>query len=198
MRALRFLLPLLLIAAPLAAQDPRLSARLTPDAARSVQVLVDSARTSGLPVEPLILKALEGQSKNAPADRILSAVHLLLGALRDSRAALGADATAPELTAGASALRAGASAATVSALRRDRGHEVTVPLGVLTDLVARGIPAADASKAVTAMIRGGVADRDFLRLRAQVEDDIRTGAVPATALDRRLAGLPAAAAPRQP
>ncbi len=187
-----------LIAAPLAAQDQRLEARLAPETAREVLLLLDSARIASLPTEPLVQKALEGQSKNAPPDRIIGAVRQLLGGLRDARLALGEVASGPELIAGANALRAGASPAAVSALRRQRGREVTVPLSVLTDLVARGVSAAAASHAVTAMVGEGHADRDFLLLRTQVEQDIRTGVAPGSALDRRLSGLPASAPPRQP
>ena len=189
---------LLFLAPALAAQDTRLDARLAPETRREVLVLVDSARLAALPTEPLVQKALEGQSKNAPPERIIGAVRLLLGALRDARLALGGNATGPELVAGANALRAGAVPATVSALRRQRGSEVTVPLSVLTDLVARGVPAAAASRAVTTMVHDGLPDRDFLLLRTQVEQDIRTGTAPGNALDRRLSGLPAAAPPRRP
>jgi hypothetical protein len=192
------LLAPILFAGPLAAQDARLEARLAPETAREVRLLLDSARHAALPTEPLVQKALEGQSKNAPPPRIVGAVRLLLGALRDARLALGDDSPEPELIAGANALRAGAPPATLSALRRQRGRELTVPLSVLTDLVARGVGAAAASRAVSTMVGDGLADRDFLLLRTQVEQDIRTGVAPGSALDHRLSGLPAAAPPRQP
>lgn len=185
-------------AVPLAAQDARLTARFPDSDARAVQVFVDSARAAGLPTEPLVLKALEGKSKQASTERILGAVRAVLGGLRDARGALGTAATTEEVTAGANALRAGATSASMSALRRQRGREVTVPLSVLSDLVARGVAPGAASKAVESMVHDGVSDRDFLALRTQVEQDIRTGAIPATALERRLAGLPAAAPPRNP
>ena len=188
----------LLIAGPLAAQDGRLEARLAPETAREVRLLLDSARVASLPTEPLIQKALEGQSKNALPDRIIGAVRLLLGGLRNARQALGETVSGPELVAGANALRAGAPPAALSALRRQRGREVTVPLSVFTDLVARGVTAAAASHAVTAMVGNGHADQDFLLLRTQVEQDIRTGMAPENALDHRLSGLPASAPPRRP
>lgn len=188
----------LVFALPLAAQEARLTARFSPGDAHAVQVLVDSAKGAGLPTEPLVQKALEGKSKQAGTDRILSAVRALLVALQDSRTALGTSATLDEVTAGANALRAGATSASVGALRRQRGREVTVPLSVLADLVVRGVSPTAASRAVESMVHDGVSDRDFLLLRTQVEQDIRTGATPATALDRRLAGLPAAAPPRVP
>jgi hypothetical protein len=194
----RFLFPLLLLAAPLGAQDARLRNRLAPEAFRGVQLLVDSARAEGLPAEPLVQKALEGQSKQAASDRIVGAVRLLLGSLRESQLALGRQAEPDEVIAGANALRAGASPALVGALRRQRGGAVTIPLSVLTDLVARGIAPAAAGQAVTAMVGQGISDRDFLILRTQVEEDIRGGVVPGTALERRLSGLPAAAPPRRP
>jgi hypothetical protein len=188
----------LLIVAPLAAQDARLDGRLAPETVREVRILLDSARAASLPTEPLVQKALEGHSKNAPPTRIVGAVRLLLGALRSARVALGDEASGQELIAGANALRAGAPPASVSALRRQRGREVTIPLSVLTDLVARGVTPAAASRAVASLVGGGLPDRDFLLLRTQVEQDIRTGVAPGSALDRRLSGLPASAPPRQP
>jgi len=198
MNAFHLALPLLVAATQLAGQDARLKSRLASEAFRSVQLLVDSARSSGLPTEPLIQKALEGQSKSAPGDRIVGAVRLMLESLRQSRVALGQQSNSEELIAGANAFRAGATPATVSALRRQRGRDVTVPLSVLTDLVARGVTAAAAARAVNAMVDQGVSDRDILLLRTRIEEDIRSGVTPGAALDRRLSGLPAAASPRRP
>ena len=56
------------------ARDPRLETRLDPQTRAAVAAIVDSAKLVGLPVEPLIDKALEGASKRAPGARIISAV----------------------------------------------------------------------------------------------------------------------------
>lgn len=198
MNSLRVTLGLLVLAAPVAAQDARLKSRLDPATLSGVALLLDSARTGGLPQEPLVQKALEGRSKHASGERILAAVRTLLGTLRESRLALGQHAGADELVAGANALRAGAAPGDVAAMRRQRRREITIPLSVFADLVARGIPAALAAQAVNTMVDQGLTDPEFQKLRARVEEDIRTGLSPGAALERRVAGVPAAAAPRRP
>src|SRR5688572_17457673 len=81
-------------------QDVRLKERLDQPTAARVQQLVDSARTIGLPAEPLVLKALEGQSKGAEGGRIINAVGELLNALGLARLHLGPSSAADELVAG--------------------------------------------------------------------------------------------------
>ena len=67
-----------------AASDPRLG-RLDPGVRAAVVAIIDSARASGLPVEPLVDKALEGMSKGAPGPRIIVAVRGLAGKLGIAR-----------------------------------------------------------------------------------------------------------------
>src|SRR3989475_11924957 len=98
----------LLIAVQVAAQDPRLD-RLDPDPRAQVTAGVDSARLAGLPAEPLIQRALEGATKGAPGPRIVTAVRRLSTDLGTARAALGDEASAPELEAGGAAVPAGAT-----------------------------------------------------------------------------------------
>ena len=182
---------------PLGAQDARLQ-RLDPALAALVQAQLDSARAADLPTEPLVQKALEGRGKGAAADRIVGAVRALLLGLESARWTLGSGATAPEIIAASNALRAGASRANITDIRRGREGPVQVPLDVLTDLIARGIPTAAAAAAVERLVRQGTEDREFLLLRQRVEQDIRAGAAPGLALERRLAGIPAAGPPRTP
>ena len=182
---------------PLGAQDARLQ-RLDPALAALVQAQLDSARAADLPTEPLVQKALEGRGKGAAADRIVGAVRALRLGLESARWTLGSGATAPEIIAASNALRAGASRANITDIRRGREGPVQVPLDVLTDLIARGIPTAAAAAAVERLVRQGTEDREFLLLRQRVEQDIRAGAAPGLALERRLAGIPAAGPPRTP
>src|SRR5438132_1385618 len=56
--------------------DPRL-ARLDTAARSLVAVAIDSARAAGLPTEPLVQRALEGATKDAPGTLIVSAVQRL-------------------------------------------------------------------------------------------------------------------------
>ena len=60
---------LLILPSVAAAQDARLAERLDAATAASVQQMVDSARTGGLPTEPLVQKALEGGTLGASGER---------------------------------------------------------------------------------------------------------------------------------
>ena len=157
---------LLLFPALLPAQDRRLTERLDPITAGAVQHLVDSARTAGLPAEPLVQKALEGNTLGASGERIRAAVAALYGQLGRARAALGSSATDAEVTAGAGAIRAGVPADTLQRLRTLRsGRSLVVPISVLTDLMTEGTPPDRAYRSVFDLARDGRPDDDFLALR---------------------------------
>lgn len=184
----RSLIPLLILAAPAAGQDPRLGQRLDSATAAAVAALLDSARRTDLPVEPLLDRALEGASKRAPGERILAAVRLRLGELVVARNALGPGADPAELDVAAAALHVGAMPADLSRLRTARPDDrLVVPLAVLTDLVARGVPADTATGLVLAL--ASAPDETLLAFRRDVERDIALGAPPLTAATVR-AGLP--------
>src|SRR5947207_8183812 len=72
---------------PLAAQSVRgrLEGRIPSAAIPAVDSLIQSAAQQGLPTEPLIQKALEGGAKHVAVSRIVVAVQLSLGQLRDAR-----------------------------------------------------------------------------------------------------------------
>lgn len=153
-------------ASSLAAQDPRLVARLGPGARSAVERLVAQADSSRLPTEPLIKKALEGASKGADSARIVQAVQDLLTYMGRAREAFGAEAQEPELVAGAAALRAGASPGNLSRLSAVRhGSGLTVPVGVLADLLTSGLPREQAWRSVYDMATQGGNDAAFLALR---------------------------------
>ena len=166
-----------------------------------------SARAIGIPSEPLVDRALEGTSKGASGERIVTAVERLFGDLRDAQTALGRGSAPEEITAGASALRAGAAIDDLRGLRRARpGESVTVEAAVLADLVAVGVPVDTAVAAVLAL--SGVAnDADYIAFRSHVERDVALGASPVAALGVRLdamaaeglgAQAPADTRPRKP
>lgn len=156
--------------------DPRLD-RMPATVRSAIAPVIDSAGRAGLPTGPLIEKALEGAAKGAATDAILTAVRSLAGALAGARESLGAPSTADELNAGAVALRLGARPEDLSRLRaaRSRGSLV-VPLGVLSDLVARGVPTDTASRVVLAL--ASRADDEYLAFRQRVDRDIDLGAPP--------------------
>jgi hypothetical protein len=175
------LLAVTLVAGTAAAQqtDPRLE-RLDATTRPIVAALIDSARVARLPTEPLVQRALEGATKRAAGDAIVAAVRRLAVDIGHARDALGPIASPAELTAGAAALRAGASATTLSELRRTRREPLIVPLAVLTDLVASGVPVDSAAAAVLALA-GRAGDADLVEFRRAVERDIALGAPPAAA-----------------
>jgi len=75
------------LALPLAAQSVRgrLEGRIPSAAIPAVDSLIQFAAQEGLPTEPLIQKALEGGAKHVAVSRIVAAVQLSLGQLRDAR-----------------------------------------------------------------------------------------------------------------
>lgn len=157
---------LLASASPLLGQDVRLTERLPAGTAQAVQHLVDSAELEKLPADPLVQKALEGQSKGADSARIVRAVEVLLDRLRTGRRELGAETSDAELVAAAAALRAGASRATLRSLRMLRHDQpLVVPLSVLADLMTVGVPADEAWNTVRDMASSGASDAAFLALR---------------------------------
>jgi len=163
-----------------------LSARLDPQTAAAVRTLIESAATEGIPSEPLVSKALEGQSKGAPGDRIVLAVRNLVADLAVARRALGTAAASSEIVAGAGALRTGASPEVLSRLKAACGSQsVLLPLATLTDLVARGVPVETAVKTVLALAERGASEAEY---RAQAGTNGSSG-------DRAAAGTPASAAP---
>ena len=175
------LLATMLVAGRAAAQqlDPRLE-RLDAAARPAVAALVDSARAASLPTEPLVQRALEGATKRASGEVIVAAVRRLAVDLGRAREALGSTASPAELSAGAAALRAGASQTTLAELRHARREPLIVPLAVLADLVASGVPVDSAAAAVLSLA-ARARDADLLEFRRTVERDIALGAPPAAA-----------------
>ena len=156
--------------AAVAAQDPRLEARLDPATRAQVEAALASARGERLPTEPLVQKALEGASKGAPGPRIVDAVGTVLADLRRAHEALGVAAAEDELVAAAAALRAGATPSMIGEMRRVAPHgAVAVPLAVFTDLVAGGMKTDAAWQSVADLARKGGDDEAFLRLRERLE-----------------------------
>jgi hypothetical protein len=145
-------------------------------------------------VDPLIGLALEGAQKHADGARITKYLQRYLGALREARAALGPDATPAELTSGASVLLSGVSSDVLRQLRTAHPtRSLTIPLVVLADLIARGVPKDTAARAIAATARANARDEDYLALRRFIEQDIIAGAAPAAAAMirvRTITGVP--------
>jgi hypothetical protein len=145
-----------------AAQTPldRAKAGLPADAARGLDQIVASARTRGLPADPLVDKALEGVSKRAPANLILDAVRRRLDLLARADADLRpyGTPTPADVTATADALQRGLSDEQVKRVRAETraGEPVATALHVLADLLERGVPVDQAFKMLSSWReRGG-------------------------------------------
>jgi hypothetical protein len=118
-------------------------------------------------------------------------VSRLAGELRIAREVLGPSSES-ELDAAASALILGVRRADLAAVRGARsGERLTVPLAVLADLVAYGVPPEAATRAVVRLATGAGEDEALLDFRREVERDIALGAPPAAAAAVRInsAGL---------
>jgi hypothetical protein len=184
---------------PGVAQDPRLERRLDAATLLAVNSVIDSARLQGLPIEPLVQRALEGAAKHAAPAQITAAVRRLAQELTTARGALGSESSLAELDAAASALRAGVRPEDLTRLRHRRTQSLTVALATLADLVTSGVPPDSAAAAVIALA-GSARDDQIAEFRRAVERDIALGAPPAVAasvrVDAALQQTPGA--PRKP
>lgn len=185
---------------PLGAQeDPRDRVRdvfPSEDAERILEI-VDGAAEAGLPIGPLLNKALEGAAKRVPAQRVADAVSGLAERLGTAREALGADASTGSLVAGADALRRGVDPDAIREMaeRASAGRDASVALVVLGDLVELGVPVDEALDVVSEALERGREGDDLLAVSSAVRRlVVQEGIVPsraATAVDRALRGLSA-------
>ena len=198
MRAL-VLFGMLALPLRLSAQDARtarLDGKLDVETQAVVLRTLESARTHGLPMEPLVDKALEGATKKAAGPRIQAAVSSLLIRLEAARDALAPNPSPRDITAGADALAYGATREALQAMRAIRPNEsVAVPLGVLTQLVASGVPVGRATRVVADLLRRGARDEQLIALNDDVRSYVAAGASPEVALDVRTRGLNAVLPP---
>ena len=165
-----------------ASDEARLRARLAPEVAQQVLAIVREARDAGLPADPLVARAFEGASRGVDAAGIVASVRRQATSLAHARTALGGAAAADEIVAGASALLAGVPADSLARLRSARaGGSLVIPLVVLCDLVARGVPVEAASVAVLTAARAGATDGSLLRIRERIRTRIESGGAPAGA-----------------
>ena len=144
---MRVALVLVLIAAPLAAQNgggaaSRLAGRVPPAALPAIDSLIAAAVAESLPSEPLVQKALEGSAKGVPTDRLVNGVRRSLLQLREARIIVGRampdqPAPAAHVAAVSAALARGLGPAIVERLLTVAPNEPPGPvLHAAADLVA--------------------------------------------------------------
>ncbi len=140
---------------------------------------IDRARERGLPVAVLVSKVREGRLKRASGPRIRTAVQALAVRLDSARAALGAQASPEELTAGADALAAGAGPGALRAVSLAiPARSAAAPLGALAQLVASGVAPGRAVEMIVALLRRNAPASTVLAFGNFVESDVTSG-VPA-------------------
>jgi hypothetical protein len=185
------ILAMLAFASVAAAQDRALPERLSPATKTALTHLIDSARTTGVPDAPLYDKVSEGVLKGADDERIVRAVRTLANELSDARSVLGANTGQSLLSAGASALHAGVSAADLRRIARPSGAApdpgtLTTALVTLVDLVAKRVPVGLATSSIQSLVARRASDRQFTELRSGVEQDILAGRAPDASITARV------------
>ncbi|HYU09678.1 MAG TPA: hypothetical protein VEK77_09890 [Gemmatimonadales bacterium] len=175
----------------------RLSGRVPPDVGAVVESLATSAAARGLPLGPLIQKAIEGSAKGIASERVIAAVGLVAMQLDTAAAALRAGGIISDtlaIAAGAFAINAGMDARDITNLILRGGGQTAVnvrlELNVAGTLVAMGVPSAEAANLVSASLQSGRPATDLLLLPSRVQGEMARGATPAQAA----AGLARAAA----
>jgi hypothetical protein len=173
----------------LPAQDAvaRLDGRVPPDVAQAVRVIADGARGRGLPVDPLIQKAIEGSAKGVPPERVVEAVRVLAGRLELAQGALreaGLARPGPEVVeSGAYALTAGLTALQVRDLVRlsRPSYDPVLTLHVAATLAALGVPPEQGLQVMERRIQARQDVNQLLDLPNEVETGMARGATAAEA-----------------
>jgi hypothetical protein len=194
------ILGLALLATTLDAQQTiaeRLTGRASPQIAALVQELGSAAASRGLPVDPLIQKAIEGNAKAVPAERVANAIRMVLAQLDTSAAALrtaGVEShiDTMEIAAGGFAINAGLGGRDIAELARTGrpASEVIVGLRVAGTLAAMGVPPDETVKLVGTSLRMRQAPGELLTIPGRVQSEMARGATP----EQAAAGLARAAA----
>lgn len=185
-------LPLLLalVAGAARAQDTPFDAIADEPARTAIRTIIADAAARGLPTAPLVTKVREGIAKKAAPDRIRSATALLLDRLAVASAAIAPTRSSDELAAAADALQAGIPAATLRDMRKLwPAKPLTVPLGVLAEMVANGVSRPVATRRVRDLLVKGANLTQLASLGTNVRNDIAAGLAPDAAMELRSKGV---------
>jgi len=187
--ALRAAVLLLISALPATAQDDRFL-KLDQNSRYVIDMLMDSARTLGLPAEPLRSLTLQGIQKKIDNRKIVEAVRAKFARLKTAHSILGAVGD-QELDAASAVLEAGAKPAQLAAFKpRQKGRNDLEAFTVWADLLYRGVPGDETSSAITKLWQDGADEATFRRLWKDVQADISQGLNPGAALQNRIREAP--------
>lgn len=153
--------------------------------------IVESVRSRGLPVEPVVSKARRGALVHAAPARIVSAAQAVATRLETAREALGPRATDVDLAAGEDALSVhGVTREMLEVIHTAQpARSAAVPLGVMAQLVASGVPPQQATEIVARLTRGGASNAQLVSLGNDVNQDVGAGAGAMASLQTRLETL---------
>ena len=157
------------------ARDPsgRLREVLPADVAERVLERIADARAHELPADALEQRALKFAARGVAPAAIERSVAEQAERMSAARAALepslGREPSGDEIDAGAEAMRGGVDASAVSALAKSApsGRSLAVPLYVLGNLAASGMPAAAALERVRERLAARATDAEMEKLPAQ-------------------------------
>ena len=194
------------LALPLAAQSVRgrLEGRIPSAAIPAVDSLIQLAAQEGLPTEPLVQKALEGGAKHVAVSRIVAAVQLSLGQLREARDLLVRAGDKPpvlpaELTTVAWALRRGLPTPVIERVVAALGRPPrAAAMHAVADLVAHQFDPDSAADLIIEAVQQGVLRERLLDVSTAALHQVQRGHTQAEALAivrRQLPNLPAPSKP---
>jgi hypothetical protein len=174
-----------------AAQDTSTLLSGDREASAELSRIVETTRRGGLPVDPILAKVRYAVLvAHAPPPRIVAAARAVAARLDEARSALAPHPTPPDIAAGEDALSSGVSRAALQDIRKaNPNRPVAVPLGVLAQLVANGVPEKRAAKIVTDLIRRGATAEQLVALGNEINADVALGTVAANALELRTSRL---------
>ena len=173
-----------------AQQDAPFDAIADSDTRTALRTLIADAAARGLPTAPLMTKVREGIAKRAAPDRIRVATATLVDRLALAATALAPSRAPEELAAGADALQAGIPAGTLRDLRKLwPNRALTVPLGVMAEMVANGVSHANATRRVRELLARGATAAQFASMGSSVQADIAAGLAPDAAMELRSKGV---------
>lgn len=156
----------------------------------AIAPILAQAQATQLPLGPLIAKAREGEVRRASVANIEAAVRALAERMQTASDALAPNPSDLELSAAADALKAGVPVGTLREMRKaGRDGSLAVPLGVLTQLVARGVPIESAAVKIVGLLQRGALPAHFIALDNRVREDVLAGHRPDESLDLRLKGI---------
>ena len=186
------------------AQDPRpapVIADGTLDSATAARVatVVADARSQGLPVDPIVAKVRLGALRHAPDSLIVAAAKSVAQRLALARTALQPMPAPGDVAAGADALSAGVTPEALRMIRDAAGNRpMAVPLGVVAELTATGVPPVRAATIITTLMRRGAPARQLVSLGNDVNADVKAGARAEASLGVRIQRLEAILPARAP